>query len=119
LFVKGNGMRQEEMFVESEGDAFYLRNKDNPKYINQDPIISAIESIEFIPESVFEIGCGTGWRLNELKKSYQCQAEGIDSSGLAIKEGKKLYPDVTLRKSTATNYDTQGKNIIFIIFKIY
>ena len=45
-----------------------------------------------IPEgqSVLEIGCSTGWLLNELKPS---RGVGIDMSARAIRIARKTYPD--------------------------
>lgn len=70
-------MKQADVFLESEGQAWYERNKDKlpPEH---DPVIEAIEKAGIIPNNVLEIGCGTGWRLDLLDNKYGCNTWGID-----------------------------------------
>ncbi len=104
-------LRQSAIFYSGEGDAWYLRNKDadmNPK------VIAAITAIEHRPQVVVEVGCGDGRYLNEMQKHYQCDCIGYDPSGLAIHDGRLLYPNLDLRLGTVRAF--HGLQIDMLVF---
>lgn len=70
-------MKQADVFLESEGQAWYERNKDKlpPKH---DPVMNAIEKAAIIPNNVLEVGCGNGWRLDLLYERYKCNTWGVE-----------------------------------------
>jgi SAM-dependent methyltransferase len=77
-------MSQTETFMQGEGDAWFKRNRT--QLGKNDPVSDLIKSMDWAPESVLEIGCGTGWRLKKLHEEYGCDIAGIDPSGIAIQE---------------------------------
>lgn len=70
-------MSQKNAFFEGEGEAWFERNKDKLTNKN-DPVLEAIEKYKLDPAVVLEIGCANGWRLDLLKKKYDCVTWGID-----------------------------------------
>src|SRR5262245_9036553 len=85
-------MKQADMFLGGEGDAFYERNKDKPRL--PDPVITAIETLNLKPKRVLELGCGTGWRLAELceRQPELLHAQGYDASAEAV--SNKVHPNI-------------------------
>lgn len=70
-------MSQKAEFFAGEGDAWLERNKDKLTGEN-DPVLAAIEHYKLDPAVVLEIGCANGWRLELLKKKYDCVTWGCD-----------------------------------------
>ncbi len=106
-------MNQKKMFLKSEGDCYYKRNKDHYLTSKNTYIIS--ELYEFYSsyikpgEKILEIGCCNGINLNYYFEENRCQAYGIDPSRAAIESGKELFPELNLTVGTADNllYDDQ------------
>lgn len=98
-------MPQKEIFLKSEGDKYFLRNK--ARYANsdfsKDNVINLIKSIITKKKRKFkilDIGCGDGGKLDYLTKNFSnVEAFGIDPSGKAIKNNKNKK--VKLKVSTA------------------
>lgn len=106
-------MKQSDLFLESEGDAFYERNRDKPRL--PDPVLDAMAELKLQPKTVLELGCGNGWRLAEIEKLYKpTHLAGYDPSEMAVKQ--QVFPkafarvfraDATiLQKIRASSYDT-------------
>src|SRR5215475_10307579 len=88
---QGEPMRQAELFLQGEGDAWHLRNKDKPRL--PDPVLDAIEACEIKPKSVLELGSGTGWRLAEIDRLYKpLHLVGHEPSDEAVQN--RLVPNV-------------------------
>lgn len=70
-------MKQSQIFLESEGRAWYERNKDKlaPK---DDPVCDLIKRAGIAPNNVVEFGCANGWRLDRLSHEYGCNVYGVD-----------------------------------------
>ena len=75
-------MKQKSVFMENEADAWYERNKlcINKKSVKNDPIFMALQSINFKPKRILEIGCANGWRLAQFSEYYNADCYGIDPS---------------------------------------
>ena len=76
-------MTQAEAFTQGEGDAWHERNKDKPRL--PDPVLETIRRLDLRPNNVLELGCGTGWRLAEIKVSPKRFIRGYDPSAEAVK----------------------------------
>lgn len=70
-------MKQAEVFMEGEGRAWLDRNVGKLTG-ESDPVIEAINKYQIKPESILEIGCANGWRLELLRKKFWCIAWGVD-----------------------------------------
>ncbi|MDO9580498.1 MAG: class I SAM-dependent methyltransferase [Bacteroidales bacterium] len=58
---------------------------------------------------VFEIGCGTGWLLAEIKKYAPHIVIGIDPSIKNVNIANRLYPDIQIYCSNFENFKTNNK----------
>ncbi len=92
-------MKQSEVVQEGAGDAWWRRNRFKPR--DKDRVLAAIERCDLKPQSILEIGCGNGWRLNILRQKYGAVCAGIDLSWEAIKDGKNRFPSLNLRVCAA------------------
>jgi SAM-dependent methyltransferase len=99
--------KQSQVFLEGEGAAWNLRNKDAPK-LDPDPVIKVIEHNSIKPTSILEIGCGDGWRLKQLAKQYNCSFAGIDPALPA------RWPDINNRLFRGT-----AENLSFALTKTF
>lgn len=78
-------MNQSDIFLSSEGDAWYARNKN--KLGLKDPVCALLDLLPLIrPKRVLEVGCANGWRLKKLKEKYQCRVSGVDTSHDAVED---------------------------------
>lgn len=62
--------------------------------------------------SVLEIGCGTGYLLDQLKPSH---GVGIDLSDDLISYGQNNYPNLDLRVGDAKHIDLNGQTFDFVV----
>jgi ubiquinone/menaquinone biosynthesis C-methylase UbiE len=97
---------QKEIFLNEEGDKWFERNLENTEAglkerILHDEVISSFNRLNIIPRNVLEVGCCDGWRLEALRKKYECKCSGVDPSSKAINNGKSAYPNIELNISTA------------------
>lgn len=81
-------MKQADIFLKSEGDAWFARNRD--KLGHSDSVSDAIRRAKLNPAHVLEIGCANGWRLGDLREEYNCRVTGIEPSRAACIEATKL-----------------------------
>ena len=73
-----NKKSQKNIFLENEGDNWFERNKNISKK-EDDEIVKIIDYLELKYNSLLEIGCSTGYRLNLLKSDNK-DLYGIDPS---------------------------------------
>ena len=71
-------MRQADIFLESEGNAWFERNRDRLGQF--DSVSLMIEDMGLQPSNVLEVGCANGWRLAKLRDKYNCKVLGIEPS---------------------------------------
>jgi len=67
---------QRDTFVEGEGQAWLSRNLHDLG--KRDPVMEAMERWNLAPQSILEIGCSNGWRVERLIERYNCKVKGID-----------------------------------------
>jgi ubiquinone/menaquinone biosynthesis C-methylase UbiE len=87
-------MNQKDVFLSSEGNAWFQRN--NIKNIEADDVDIVLKAIKFIelscPSRILEIGCADGKRLNLLKQIFsETEYYGLDPSEDAIRTGNEKF----------------------------
>jgi SAM-dependent methyltransferase len=107
---------QKNLFVNTEGDQWYARNKQSYSSSDQDLVIDTLRSIELIPKKVLEIGCSNGNRLASIKSAFNAETCGIDPSAKAVREGNIQFPDVGIQVGTADSLPFQNGAFDTIIF---
>jgi SAM-dependent methyltransferase len=105
-------MRQADIFLGSEGNAWFARNRDGLGV--RDPVSEAIDKMGIIPSSVLEIGCANGWRLARLRDKYGCDIMGVEPSMDACLEAARLR--VPVHQATASTLPVPPKRFDIIIF---
>lgn len=118
-------MKQKEIFLQSEGDAWFSRNKQGVagrKLPDDDALLREI--LEFLPVNagevkVLEVGCGDGARLAWLKNNLGADCYGIEPSAQAVAaaQGK----GINARQGTADvlPFDSQSFDIVIFGFCLY
>jgi len=87
-------MNQKELFLSSEGNAWFQRNSKKLTEVDDtDIVLKAIKFAELpCPLRILEIGCADGSRLDLLNHFYKdAECYGIDPSADAIRIGKEKY----------------------------
>jgi len=96
---------QKEIFLGSEGDRFYERNRAKLEALDEtaekDQVLASLRRLDLSPSSVLEIGCSNGWRLEAIRRTWNPRCSGIEPSPLAIERGQEIFPDLDLRVGTA------------------
>ena len=111
--------RQKTVFLATEGDEFFNRNKehmDNLDKENKDSILDLFEQIELFPKVVLEVGCSNGFRLDLIRRKFNSSCSGIDPSSMSIEYGTKKYPEISLEVGTADSLPFEDDKFDTIIF---
>jgi ubiquinone/menaquinone biosynthesis C-methylase UbiE len=110
---------QKQLFLESEGDAWFLRN--NEVLAKRDPardvVCQLIENLctqQNKPAAVLEIGCGDGKRLKFLQDRVGCKATGLDPSKVAVEAAQ--INGVHAVVGTAEELPFEGSRFDVVIF---
>ena len=105
-------MRQADIFLQSEGDAWFRRN--HARLGERDPVFDAIVDIGIKPKSVLEVGCANGWRLAKLRDQYQCEVTGIEPSEKA--SGQAMAAGIHTMRMTAEKSASFGECFDLVIY---
>lgn len=79
-------MRQVDIMLEGEADAMYRRNLDRLGEI--DRVTELLTDLKAMPQSVLEVGCSNGWRMQKMAELFGSSCLGIDPSNEAIAHGR-------------------------------
>lgn len=88
-------MQQKDVFLQSEADAWYQRNRltvSKRDFAVDDPVTSAILEISVQPEyahkkiRILEVGCGEGRRLSWLAANLDSEVHGVEPSLMAVEQ---------------------------------
>jgi SAM-dependent methyltransferase len=116
-----NNKKQRDLFLNSEGDAFFERNKNKSlkSTLGNDihPLCDLISGLPFNKNekiNILEIGCGKGEKLSYLKENLNCNVFGIDPSSKAIKFA--LEQGISAQIGTAEKLPFKENSMDLIIF---
>jgi ubiquinone/menaquinone biosynthesis C-methylase UbiE len=116
--------KQKQIFLASEGDRWFLRNK---KVLDSTPaeedlllkeILDLIKSDPGTSLSLLEIGCGNGKRLAELQKNG-FQVTGLDPSKVAIKEASEKGVEAKVGTADELPFPDNKFDILLFGFCLY
>jgi ubiquinone/menaquinone biosynthesis C-methylase UbiE len=105
-------MRQADVFLHSEGDAWLERNRD--KLGKHDPVVHVLQELGITPTSVLEVGAADGRRLAKLRDEFGCKVLGIDPSMQACMEGAKRA--VPMYQVTANGLPVDDRSVDLLIY---
>ena len=119
--------RQKEIFLASEADAWYERNREAlaRQDRGQDPICRAV--MEFArgvktggaPLSIMEVGCGEGLRLSWLGKELGAQVHGIEPSAKAVAAAQARGVDAKRGTADSLPFEDASFDIVLFGFCLY
>jgi SAM-dependent methyltransferase len=107
---------QKDIFLGSEGDAWYARNVERLHDARPDIVLSTLEDMKIEPKSVLEIGCSNGYRLEWIRERFGGAGFGIEPSKRAIEDGKRRFPSLTLEVGTADRLPFADGQFDVVIF---
>lgn len=114
-------MKQSQIFLNSEGNAWYKRNLRiiSKNVLKRNILIIQLEKlIKKFPNkrvNILEIGCSNGRILNYLKLNFpKVQALGLEPSKLAIKN--KLSKKIFIKQGVANKIPFKNKKFDILIF---
>ena len=102
-------MDQDTVFCQSEGDHWFKRNSQKLFAERDDVIVTALEQCGVRPQTVLEVGCSNGWRLEKIRKLYGADGYGIDASHEAIRIGRESFPALHLKQCGLNELTTSKK----------
>lgn len=111
-------MLQKKIFIESEADSWYQRNKNTLINYNADSdiVLNQLKDYDLTPQRVLEIGCSFGYRLNGLKSVFpKIEVHGIDPSRKAINHGNKMWKNINLKMGTIDDLSMYVDNFFDLI----
>ncbi|MBQ6975314.1 MAG: class I SAM-dependent methyltransferase [Selenomonadaceae bacterium] len=97
-------MKQDEVFLKSEGNSWYDRNKTVLTPEREDRVLKMVQECDFKPSTIIEVGCSNGWRLEKLRQMFNAECYGFDASLEAINAGKKQFPNLFLEQGGLAEY---------------
>lgn len=108
--------KQKQVFLASEGDAYFRRNADRLVTREHDIVVAALRQNRVKPKSFLEIGCANGHRVATLARMLGAAGAGVDPSHEAIEAGRAQFPDVDLRVGTADRIPYADASFDLVIF---
>ncbi len=107
--------KQSKIFLKSEGDNYYQRNK-GLLYNEDDLIFKKIINLNKKKKinNLLEIGCGDGFRLNLIYEKLKINCYGIDPSKKAVKNFNN--PKIKITRGTAEKLNFQSGKFDVVIF---
>ena len=118
---------QKKIFLESEGDAWFDRNrKPSAPQIScrNDTILSGLLKIKeshLLPNKskLLEVGCGEGLRLEWIQQNWDYECHGIDPSQKAIQMGNSRGVHCIQGTADALPFEDNSLDILIYGFCLY
>jgi SAM-dependent methyltransferase len=115
-------MSQKNIFLNEEGDNWFLRNKEKShNYVDLEVVTKYL--ISFQINNFLEIGCSSGYKTLELARRLNSKGFGIDPSSMAISEANKIKENfkdkrnsVTFKVGTSDNLGDFGNEFFELVF---
>ena len=116
-------MKQKDIFLQSEGDAWLERNTCVPvSAAVPDPLLAEIVNLRPQPRQgtqVLEIGCADAARLQRLAEMYGCTCQGVEPSARAVAMARARGIDVHQGTADQLPYADQSFEIVIFGFCLY
>jgi len=113
-------MKQKDVFLESEGNAWFERNAKllaSRKLPDSDPALMEILKLDIAAKKgskILEIGCGDGTRLAWLKEHRGFDCYGVEPSAQAVQAATAR--GITARQGTAEELPFADKSFDIVVF---
>lgn len=118
-------MKQKEIFLQSEGDAWFTRNQQGVakrKLPDDDALLR--ELLDFLPLKkkglkVLEVGCGDGTRLAWLQNTLNVDCYGVEPSAQAVAAARAKGINAQQGTADVLPLDSQSFDIVIFGFCLY
>jgi SAM-dependent methyltransferase len=103
-------LTQDNLFWQSEGNKWFLRNKAvliGEDRLTSDPVLRLIELTGLTPKNVLERGASNGSRLHALQQRFNCTVTAVEPSQEAIDDGLMRYSEITFLRGLASDIPIQ------------
>jgi ubiquinone/menaquinone biosynthesis C-methylase UbiE len=119
-------MKQRDVFLASEGDAWFRRNRDAlgaRRLPDSDPLlmqILAMPAADRAPGTrVLEIGCGDGTRIGWLKSQLGFESAGVDPSAEAVASAAARGAEARQGTANQLPFDDGSFDMVIFGFCLY
>ncbi len=113
---------QDDIFLEGEGDNFYVRRlkkkQSNQQRLSEDLPLLLLKKSKYTPNYVAEIGACDGFRLGYIADKYGAKCYAYDPSKMAISDGKRLYPKVEFHHELASKLSCEDESYDLVIVNL-
>ncbi len=112
-------MDQNDIFIKSEGNNWFQRNREALTPERDDFITRMLQRLEIHPKNIVEVGCSNGWRLEKLRCIYSAECFGIEASEEAVTFARGSFPQIKVeqqdiaRMSCEKTFDLAICNFVF------
>ena len=115
--------KKKNLFLESEGDSWFQRNKDytaRDEFVQKDLIIQDVLAILKSPlapqgkAKVLEIGASNGRRIEWLEKNANVETHGVEPSAAAVDDA--MSRGLRMKRGTADSLDHADGTFDIVIF---
>lgn len=114
---------QKDLFLASEGDQYFARNKEYKYKSEDDTVLKVLQEYKHHPERVLEVGCNMGYRLDAISSVFpETSVTGIEPSLEAVTYGRNKYPQINFVRGTADDMSCFGPasfDLIIVGFVFY
>ncbi len=120
-------MKQKEIFLATEGDAWLARNRvslsTRQAHPDDDPVLRELS--DFLPADagggvrILEIGCGDGGRLVWLSRKWGADCVGLDPSADAIVAAHKNGVDAVRGTANSLPFEDRSFDVVIFGFCLY
>lgn len=121
---------QSETFLQSEGDAWYSRNREKLDSSKAETFEINFISDSLVPfqssiSNILEIGCGSGEKLAKLAENFKASGFGLDPSQMAINKATELTKhhnsklNFEVGLATDLPYQNEVFDLVFFGFCLY
>ena len=121
-------MKQKDIFLKSEGNAWFTRNQSavaGRKLPDDDALVQ--EMLDFLPATagggrqlkVLEVGCGDGTRLAWIKNHLESECYGVEPSSQAVAAACSKGLHAQQGTADSLPYDSQGFDVVIFGFCLY
>jgi ubiquinone/menaquinone biosynthesis C-methylase UbiE len=107
-------MRQDIIFSEGEGDAWFERNRGFYQQ-ERDPVLNFLSSQPIEPRAILEIGASRGDRLAVLRNRYHAAVTAVEPSSEAVADGRNHFPEIEFFIATAKLLPLPDEGFDFVI----
>lgn len=104
------------LWLETEGDNWFLRNKEYLGEKDLDMPLSLLTLYSITPQKVLEIGASNGYRLAKIHERYSSpKVTAIEPSKEAIEDGRNKYPFIRFFRNTCEDFNLEEKFDLVIV----